>query len=330
MYNLLKIGHHDHSGRYRGHEHTSYFPLLILLLLVSLILLKGTLTVQAQQTMPPPPGPAASSIGLTGAVPEDPPDSAAVITSPNNQQRFSESPVTVTGTCPENSLVEILKNNIFGGSALCSDEGTFSLDVDLLIGENDLVARVYNSLNQPGPNSDPVTVFYDALPPQEAPQTPLSFNDAQLIINTDAIYRGTFPDEELTMPIEVIGGTAPYAVEVQWGDNERDTIPRDNNQPFTATHVYKRAGTHRISLQATDAEGRVAFLTVVAVINGQPPEVTVGAGTGDSGSSLSSVLNQIYVLWPLMAAAFATVLSFWLGEQREKHILLSHGKLANT
>lgn len=330
MQSLLKIGHHSHSGRYRPHEHTSYFPLLVILLLVGAVLLKGTLTVQAQQTLPPTPGPEARSVSLTGTVPEDAPDTAAVITSPSNQQRFSESPIPVTGTCPKGTLVEILKNNIFAGSAICSDEGTFSLDIDLLIGENTLIARVYNSLNEPGPNSAPVTVFYDAVPPQESPLAPLDFSEAQLIINTNAVYRGTFPDEELTMPIEVIGGTAPYAVEVQWGDNDRNTIPRDNNQPFTASHTYKRPGTYRVNLQATDSEGRVAFLTVVAVINGQPPELYQSVGSSTAGSSFGVVMNQIYVLWPLVAAALAAVLSFWLGEQREKHILLKHGQPSHT
>jgi hypothetical protein len=56
-------------------------------------------------------------------------------------------------------LVKIFKNNVFGGSVQC-DRGNFSLQSDLFVGTNELVARVFDELDQPGPDSNIVTVTF--------------------------------------------------------------------------------------------------------------------------------------------------------------------------
>jgi hypothetical protein len=313
MLNWLKLSHHYHSGRLRPHEHTSYLPLGLLLLVVGFVLTAFTASAAS-------PGPESGSIGLTGTVPAKPPTVAAVIIEPGNQQRFSTSPVKVSGTCPANTLVELFKNDIFAGSTPCTAAGTFALDVDLMVGNNILIARVYDVLNQPGPDSNAVTVFYDALPHQAAPSTSLGFSGTQLLLSTDAVFRGSFPEQDFTMPIDILGGTPPYAVNVQWGDSTNKVIARNDSTTFKVAHAYQKPGTYQISLQATDAGGRVAFLTVAAIVNGQP---SVAAGTTASNTAT----NKLLMLWPFYISILAIVASFWLGEQREKHILSKHGQL---
>lgn len=312
MYRWLKISHHKHSGRLRPHEYTSYAPLLVLLVLVGV-----TLTICTAFASDPPPQ--ANSVSLNGTMPGPAPTTAATIASPTSGQHFSTSPVTVTGTCPKNTLVEIYKNDIFAGSTPCGADGTYSLSVDLLIGQNSLVARVYDALNQPGPDSNPVSVFYDALPPQSASLIPLNFSGSQLLLNTDAVYRGIFPGQTLSIPINVIGGIAPYAITIHWGDGTSKIVPRNDNLTFNVEHVYQKPGTFQISLQATDSQGRVAFLTVAAIVNGQPSVTPVASTTKVS-------LNKLLVLWPLYTGTAGMVASFWLGERREKR-LLSHVSL---
>lgn len=314
MVSWLKLSHHSHTGRLRPHEHTSYLPLGFLLLLVGIGLTAFTATAAS-------PPPQAGSVGLTGIMPGKPPTTAAHITAPASGQHFSTSPVTFKGTCPSNTLVEIFKNDIFAGSVPCSNSGTFSLDVDLLIGKNTVVARVYDALNQKGPDSNSVIVYYDALPPQGSPLNALNFGGSQLLLNTDAIFRGAFPDHDLVVPINIIGGTAPYAVNVQWGDTVSTMVPRKDNAPFKVAHAYAKPGTYQISLQATDSTGRVAFLTVASIVNGQPPVVAAPI------QSSPSMLKNLLLLWPLYTAAVAVVSSFWLGEWREKHVLMKHGQL---
>jgi hypothetical protein len=309
MFNRLKISHHKHSGKLRPHEYTSYGPLMVLLVVVGLAL--GVCTVAASPTDNLPK---AGSVGLTGTMPGKAPKTAATISSPTNNQRFSTTPITIKGTCPENTLVEIYKNDIFAGSTACDDSGKYSLDIDLLIGENKLIARVYDNLNQAGPDSQTVTVFYDALPAQSASLTPLSFGNGQLLLNTDAVFRGTFPGQELAVPISIIGGTPPYAVNIQWGDSTNRVEPRSDGLKFNALHTYKRAGVFQIVIQATDSQGRVAFLTVAAIVNGQPAAAI--------GSTSKPAASKLLLLWPIFTAAAAAVISFWLGERREKRILL--------
>lgn len=314
MLRWLKISHHAHSGKLRPHEHTSYLPLGILLLVVGFVL-----TAYTVSATPTDGNPKSGSVGLSGIMPGKPPSTAATIDSPRDGQRFSTSPVPISGTCPKGTLVELFKNDIFAGSTPCTEAGTYSLDIDLLIGQNLLVARVYDALNQQGPDSNTITVFYDALPPQGSPINSLDFGGPQLLLNTDAVFRGVFPGKEMTMPIDILGGTAPFAVNIQWGDSTNTVVSRNDNFNFRVGHTYQKPGTYQITIQASDSAGRVAFLSVAAIVNGQPPVVATTSST--------EIKNSLLMLWPLYITAAAVVISFWLGERREKHILSSRGLL---
>ena len=313
MLKRFKLIHPRHTGQVHSHEHTSYLPLAILLLVAGFCLM--TYTAEAWTR----PGPAAGSVGITGVMPGKPPTTAATITTPKDGQHFSQTPITIGGSCPKDTLVEIYKNDIFAGSGVCGTDGTYSFEIDLLIGQNTLVARVYDALNQQGPDSNTVTVFYDALPLQGSPLTSLNFGGDQLLINTDAVFRGSFPNKEMSIPVDVLGGRAPYAINIQWGDSTNTVVSRPDNATFRTTHVYKRAGTFQLAIQATDADGRVAFLTVASIVNGQPDPETIAATTA------KTTMNSLLLLWPLYAATFAVVVSFWLGEWREKRVLMKHG-----
>lgn len=319
MLQLLKLSHHEHSGRLRAHTHTSYLPLGIILAVVGFALITYTATAS-----PATPGPDAGSIGLIGTMPAKPPTTAATIKTPTNGQRFSTTPVTVSGSCPADTLVEIFKNGIFAGSAICSSSGNYLLDIDLLTGANALLARVYDALNQAGPDSNIPTVFYDGGSPAAAPVTGLNFGGPQLLLNTDAAFRGVFPGDDLTMPIDVIGGSPPFAISLQWGDGQNNNVPRGDNTTFRTAHKYARAGNYKITLQATDSTGRVAFLMVAAIVNGQPD---LAAAAAKNNAASPDFTSRLLILWPLYASTLAVVISFWLGERREKHILQKRGQL---
>lgn len=309
----LKLIQHHNSGRLRPHEHTSYLSLGILLLIVGV-----TLTAYTSYATSPPPE--ANSVSLTGTMPGKAPTVAATIVSQTDQQHSSDSPVSIKGTCPDNTLVEVFKNDIFAGSTSCSSDGTFSLDVDLLIGKNTLVARVYDALNQAGPDSRSITLYYDALPTQTGAITSLDFGGSQLLLNTDAVYRGVFPNQTLNMPIDVLGGTTPYAINIQWGDSTNKVVPRSDNSSFSTGHIYTKPGTYQISLQASDAAGHVAFMTVAAIVNGQNSIASVTPSSTDA-------TNKLLVLWPLYASSLAVLVSFYLGERREKRVLSVRSQL---
>jgi hypothetical protein len=308
MRNRLKISPRRHSWHLLPHEYTSYAPLALLLIVVGI-----ALAVSSVSALGPDPPPQASSIGLTGTMPGPPPKTAAVITAPHDGQHVTTSPAAVSGTCPDDTIVEIYKNDIFAGSGPCA-QGSFSFDIDLLVGNNTLIARDYDALNQAGPDSAAVNVFYDVLPAQAALLAPLNFGGSQLLLNTNAVYRGIFPDQLLNIPLSIIGGVPPYAVNVQWGDSSNKVVPRNDNLTFNVGHTYTKAGTYQVTLQGSDSQGRVAFLTVAAIVNGQPAPIA-------STSPARATVNQLLVLWPLFAVAVTVVISFWLGERRERHVL---------
>ncbi len=324
MYAPLKISSHEHSGRLRPHEHTSYLPLAFLVLLVGVVLGTFSLTY-GLPAFAASPGPQSGSIGLSGEVPAKPPTVAATITSPKTGLRFVTTPTTISGTCPTDTLVEIYKNNIFAGSTPCDSKGKFSVEIDLLYGENTIMAQVYDNLNQGGPTSGTITLFYDAALPTGANLDQLSFGGDQLILNTNSVYRGGFPDQTLNVPITIAGGTPPYAVNAIWGDSSNNIIPRSDNTLFNASHSYKKPGTYKITLAGTDSKNQVAFLTVAAVINGQPS--VLGSNSG-ANSGKKGILNKLLVLWPLYAITVTMLTSFWLGERREKKIL--HNQVGTT
>lgn len=314
MYGRLKISHHSHSGRLRPHEHTSYLPLAALVIGVGLVL--GVCSFTAGKVNASP-GPQAGSVGLTGTVPKKAPTVAATVSQPANGQHFTTSPIDISGTCDAQTMVEVFKNDIFAGSSPCGDNGKYSFKVDLLIGKNVLKVQLYDVLNQAGPDSAPVTVYYDASLPPTASLSPLDLGGPQLLLNTDAVFRGVFPDQPLNVPVSVVGGTPPYAINVQWGDSGNDVIARDSNQTFNATHTYHKPGTYQITIQASDAKGRVAFLMVAAIVNGRPNITPI--------SNVSKTpTNKLLVLWPMYAVIVTLVVSFWMGEQREKRLLKAH------
>jgi hypothetical protein len=312
----IKISPHDHSGKLKPHEHTSYGLLAVILFIAAF-----PLTFYTAEAATPYNGPEAGSIGLSGTVKGSPPTTAAQITAPPNGQHFSTSPVTISGTCPKDTLVEVFKNDIFAGSTACTSAGSFTMDVDLLFGQNTLVARVYDALNQPGPDSNKVIVYYDVLPGQASAINSLDFGGPQMLLNTDAVFRGSFPEQDMAVPIDIIGGTPPYAINVQWGDANNKVVSRGDNTTFSIAHSYKKAGTYQITIQGSDGNGRVAFLTVAAIINGQP-DVAATATTAKTDT-----LSKLVVLWPLYTSTVAILISFWLGERREKGLLSKRGQL---
>lgn len=308
MHRWFKISHRSHSGHLKPHEYTSYGPLMALLVVVGVLLTISTVSAGAT------PGPSGGSVGLTGIMPGPAPKTAATIAVPGNGESFTTTPITVRGNCPQGTLVEIYKNDIFAGSTECDSTGNYSVSIDLLIGQNQLVARVYNALNEPGPDSNIVNVTYNALPFQGSPIAALNLGGNQLVLNTNAVYRGTFPGQQMTMPINILGGVPPYAINVQWGDSKNSVVPRSNNLQFDVNHTYDSAGTYQITIQGSDSQGRVAFLTVAAIVNGQ-------GGVATTSSSNSKPINKLLMLWPLYTTMLAAVASFWMGERREKHIL---------
>jgi hypothetical protein len=234
-------------------------------------------------------------VGIEGTVPGPPPSQAATIVIPKNGQSFSSLPITVAGTCPNNTVVEIYKNNVFAGSTQCQG-GSYSLQIDLFDGRNDLVAKVFDNLNQAGPDSNKVTVTFSSA---------VSTGGSRVFLTTQFSKRGADPGSILTWPVTLSGGTGPYAISVDWGDKSTpDLISQKIPGNITLQHTYAQSGIYKVTVKATDANGNAAFLQLIAVANGPVKQAGAGNGNGEATIQTKVLLWPILVLFILMIAAF--------------------------
>jgi hypothetical protein len=258
-----------------------------------------------------PVNPQNGAIGIEGKIPSEPPKTAATITTPSNGQSFTNIPITVNGLCTKGLMVKVFSNNVFVGSVYC-DKGSYSIQIDLFSGRNDLVARIFDSFDQAGPDSNVVTV---------------TFNDAQfnlfgtssLSLTSTFARRGANPGQTLTWPIILAGGAGPYAISVDWGDGKSaDLISTEFTGTIDLSHVYASAGVYRVVVRATDKNGLTAYLQLVAVANG-----AVSSDAEKAADKGSTIITK--VLWvPAVISIPLIMASFWLGRRYELAALRKH------
>ncbi len=257
-------------------------------------------------TQIPNPDPQPGSYGLEATKTQPPPKIGATISSPSNGQVFSTSPITVEGICPTGLLVELHDNGVMVGSVMCTN-GTFSLQISLFVGQNELSAVVYDDTDQAGPASNTVTVTYNNT----------NFSAFGELVTLTSIYsrRAESINRELTWPLQLSGGTGPYALTIDWGDGSTvDLKSLATTGTFNINHVYKRAGIYTINVKAVDKNGVSAFLQLVAVANGQASADT----SSTSKSSLAAACGNIIVIWiPVVIIALMLPVAYWLGRRSE-------------
>lgn len=253
-----------------------------------------------------PTDPQSGSTGLQAEIPANPPTVGAQITFPGNGLNFTTLPVKIGGTCSGNVLVKLFKNGVFAGSAQCTN-GVFSASIDLFAGKNELTARVYDALDQTGPDSNVVTVTF----------TPTGFNTSgpRVSLTSDYAKRGANPGDILTWPIILSGGVGPYAISVDWGDGNVELISKSATGEVDINHKYDKSGVYTVIIKVTDANGESAFIQLVAVANGalaQDNQVT---------KSAAPATRNVVLWWPLMVSFGLIIFSFFLGSRSRLYTL---------
>jgi hypothetical protein len=248
------------------------------------------------------------AMGIEGEIPSTPPTTAPSISIPRNGQVFTNIPITVSGTCSKDYLVEIFKNNVFAGSVVCR-HGSYSLQIDLFDGQNDILARHYDSLNQAGPDSPVVTVTFN---------NTVANNGSRPTITSSFAKRGADPGDSLEWPITLSGGTGPYAISVDWGDKStEELISRSTPGQFNVNHVFAQSGIYNVTVKVTDANGASAFLQVVGISNG-PIQQTSSASTGSSPTPKS---ERVIIWWPMLVLLALIIIAFWLGKRHQLAVI---------
>lgn len=279
--------------------------------IVSLVFL-GAGSARAQSITPLPiPEPIPGSYGLAATKTQEPPTQAATISTPGNGASFNTSPITVSGLCQTDLLVQIYNNGVMVGSVICQN-GSFSLEVSLFAGLNELSAIQFDNLEQPGPTSNLATVTY----------TDTSFAAFGQLITLTSTYgrRAAAAGSELTWPLQLTGGNGPYAMSIDWGDgtsSDLQSVLLAGN--LNISHIYKNAGIYQVNIRVTDVNGVSAFLQVIAVSNGEQNETASTAG-----DVAPTVITQ--VLWlPALLALILLAPAFWLG--RRSQLVSLHNRM---
>lgn len=269
----------------------------------ALFLVLGAGGANAQSSDPEQSG----SVGLTGTISAPPPSEGATISIPTTGSVIEDIPIEVSGICPDDLLVKIFKNNVFAGSVQC-EGGSFSLQMDLFAGTNEIIARVFDDLDQPGPDSNTVTVEY-ADETFSAPQ--------RVSLTSNYAKRGANPGQILSWPVQLSGGTGPYAFSVDWGDGSEPDL---FTEPFAGTidleHAYEQPGVYNIIVKAVDTNGVTAFLQLVGVANG-PLSQDTDAGLESEGGFTTTRTRIIW--WPSAFIVPFVVSTFWLGKRYMLH-----------
>lgn len=261
----------------------------------------------------PTPDPIPGSYGLAATKTQAAPTTAATITTPGGGASFSNSPITLAGVCTSDLLVQVYNNGVMVGSVMCTN-GSFSLQASLFAGTNEFTAIMYDDLEQAGPTSNIVTVNY-------TDSTISAFG--QFITLTSSYGRRSAPSgSELNWPLQLTGGTGPYAFSIDWGDGSTAELKSQSVAGVVdIAHVYKKAGIYRVNVRVTDVNGVSAFIQLTAVSSGK---VDAAATTGDADNGTTT--TRTVILWIPAAIALALMIpAYWLG--RRSQIVSLHNKM---
>jgi hypothetical protein len=251
----------------------------------------------------PIPDPKPGSYGLEATKLQAPPTDAATITTPGNGASFTTSPTTVNGICTTGLLVQAYDNGVMGGSVNCTS-GSFTMQISLFAGTNELSAIVYDDLEQAGPASNIATVTY----------TDTHFTAFGALVTLTSSYgrRSAPAGSELSWPLQLSGGAGPYAFSIDWGDGTPSELKSQSLAGLiTIAHTYKKAGIYQVNIKVTDVNGVSAFLQVVAVSSGQVDSTAAPTDKTDTTAATK-------ILWiPAVIALVLLVPTYWLGRRSQ-------------
>lgn len=289
--------------RFRSIGMQQTFGAVLMAVLVTLITAGTTHAITPLETPDPKPG----SFGVEATKKQPPPSRGATISTPGNGSSFSNSPITVSGICPTGLLVQVYNNNVMVGAAMCTN-GSFRVQVGLFPGTNELTAIVYDDLGQAGPVSNTVRVTYR--------DTNLAAFGQAITLTSSYGRRSAAAGSQLSWPLQLSGGTGPYAFSIDWGDGGKAELKSQSLAGVVSiAHTYKKAGIYNVNITVTDANGVTAFLQVVAVASGQVDETA--AATEEKTSSAKP-----QILWiPTAIALILLIPTYWLGKHSQLVII---------
>jgi len=251
----------------------------------------------------PTPDPKPGSYGIAATKTQDPPTVGATITTPGSGGSYNTNALTVSGICPDGLLVQLYNNGVMVGSTMCTN-GSFTIEISLFAGINELSAIVYDNLEQAGPGSNTISVTY----------TDTQFTAFGALVTLTISYgrRSASAGADLVWPLQLSGGNGPYAFSVDWGDGSDEVLKSQSLAGLVnINHVFKKAGIYPVNVKVTDSNGVSAFLQVIALSNG----VLDGSEAAEVVEETKEVTRVIWI--PAAIAVALCVPIFWLGRRSQ-------------
>lgn len=255
---VFDIKHQKHTGKLLPAKETSFGLLFFLLLLFSPFAYAQTASVKGVKTD-------SGNVNITSKVGDEvpPPSFKPTIVSPKpgvtNTQKTS-----VEGVCSPNLLVRVFRNNLFAGETYCTNEGRYSFLITLFTGRNDLKAINYDQFDQAGPESEVVTVTYQAITVGVNKQQP-----SNILVEADYYLRQVAVGEQVYWTITVSNGSPPYTISVNWGDASYDRYKIDTVGQRIIDHKYKESGKFSVIINVTDSSGTSSILQLGVLVTGK-------------------------------------------------------------
>lgn len=246
----------------------------------------------------------AADFNVSASVPTVVPSVAAVINQPAINSVVAQKNINVAGICQlmaQPLIVSIWRDNSILGSAICAN-GLFSIDVNLILGENILVAKSQNTVGQFGPNSSLHPVSYRPSIVNTDPTGTNLLSNFQVNSGQSAAHLSNSAQGSIEIIIQ--DGKAPYQVIINWGDGNFDELTLNQSGNHVFDHQFAELIDDKIVILVTDADGN--FQRLVLGIN--------SSKLPNSSSKARLILNQAKTWWnhPLSLGSIGLIGTFSL------------------
>lgn len=250
----------------------------------------------------------------------------ATITSLTNNEIVTSAPITISGTCPAGSYVNLYINSLFTGSDFCTNQ-TFAIAADLFVGENTITAKDFSVTNQQGPTTPSFNVTL---------QLPAS-GSTPIVLVSNYYYQTFMTGHLFSWQISISGGKPPYSISTSWGDGSTSTLKLDGASSFTITHKYTKPGYYPILISASDTKQDHRIMQLATLIKNPnspsllsttpkvgPPIATTYTVTG-LDNFFESSKTWLWAAWSSLIVVILMLISFLLGEREQRLELLKRG-----
>ena len=191
-----------------------------------------------------------------------PPDVPLLLTPENNSViAVASNTVLITGKCPAvipPLIAVLIRTDTTIGTGSCDSLGIFRVAITLVLGVNVIRAKFINITGDSTIIGDLITLTYNppaATANNNPPVTNATSSALKLVFDPDTVVIKT--KETTTIQFTISGGTAPYAVTIDWGDGTTQLLHYDVAGGKALGHIYTTIQSRpvRIRISIKDASG---------------------------------------------------------------------------